>query len=216
MGTSSLFEDQELFADYWTLYYTDYEPESIWIVELDGSVVGYCFGCVDTARYMKNMAVRIMPALLLKVMWRWLCGKYQDKNTHRFLKWLVRRSWREAPPVPIQAYPAHYHLNVLPPAYKKLCLSSLSLVFLDYLEKHGIGALHVHALEREEGGIYKQLEERFTTRFGVPPNSYYAEKPSSLFREVLGIEEKMVNRVWGTSVAEHRNLLHWVRDRYHL
>ena len=71
MGTNSLFEDRELSADYWTLYYTDYEPESIWIAELDGSVVGYCFGCLDTARYMKNMAARIMPTLLLKTMWRW-------------------------------------------------------------------------------------------------------------------------------------------------
>ena len=38
-GSDAVFEDGEVFADYWTRYYTDYEPESCLIVEEDGEVV---------------------------------------------------------------------------------------------------------------------------------------------------------------------------------
>ena len=30
LGYAAVFEDGELFADYWTRYYTDFEPESAW------------------------------------------------------------------------------------------------------------------------------------------------------------------------------------------
>ena len=40
-----LFEDRELFADYLTRYYTDYEPESTLVCELDGEILGYLNGC---------------------------------------------------------------------------------------------------------------------------------------------------------------------------
>jgi len=36
-----VFQDRELFADYLTSYYTDMEPESCFVVEHRGKVVGY-------------------------------------------------------------------------------------------------------------------------------------------------------------------------------
>src|SRR5690554_5943019 len=40
-GSAAVFEDGELFADYWSSYYTDHEPESCLVLELDGAVIGY-------------------------------------------------------------------------------------------------------------------------------------------------------------------------------
>src|SRR5438874_2917124 len=39
-----VYEDRELFADFLTTYYTDHEPESCFLLELDGGIRGYLLG----------------------------------------------------------------------------------------------------------------------------------------------------------------------------
>src|SRR3954464_3696784 len=39
-----VFEDRELFADYLTGYYTDWEPESAWVLVVNGDIRGYLMG----------------------------------------------------------------------------------------------------------------------------------------------------------------------------
>ena len=40
---------KESWADLWTSFYTDREPESLYVATMDDSVVGYLTGCMDTA-----------------------------------------------------------------------------------------------------------------------------------------------------------------------
>ena len=44
------FRDREVFADLLTRYYTDWEPQSLWVAEAEGRVIGYLTGCLDTRR----------------------------------------------------------------------------------------------------------------------------------------------------------------------
>src|SRR6187200_2696144 len=39
-----VFQDRELFADFLTTYYTDHEPESSFVLEIDGQLKGYLLG----------------------------------------------------------------------------------------------------------------------------------------------------------------------------
>src|SRR5882757_5515315 len=39
-----VFEDRELFADYLTAYYTDWEPESAFVLLVNGEIRGYLLG----------------------------------------------------------------------------------------------------------------------------------------------------------------------------
>ncbi|MEO6971031.1 MAG: GNAT family acetyltransferase, partial [Chthoniobacterales bacterium] len=39
-----VYEDRELFADFLTTYYTDHEPESSFVLEMDGQLKGYLLG----------------------------------------------------------------------------------------------------------------------------------------------------------------------------
>src|SRR5947207_13383081 len=39
-----VYEDHELFADFLTTYYTDKEPESSFVLEVDGEIRGYLLG----------------------------------------------------------------------------------------------------------------------------------------------------------------------------
>src|ERR1700759_2701247 len=60
-----VFEDRELFADYLTSYYTDAEPESTFVCELEGEVKGYVMG----SRFPKKKEAyerRLLPRLALR------------------------------------------------------------------------------------------------------------------------------------------------------
>ena len=39
-----VFEDRELFADYLTAYYTDWEPQSSFVLLVEGEIRGYLLG----------------------------------------------------------------------------------------------------------------------------------------------------------------------------
>ena len=51
MGESaeSFWRHKESWADLWTSYYTDQEPESLHVATIDDAVVGYLAGCRNTA-----------------------------------------------------------------------------------------------------------------------------------------------------------------------
>ena len=44
------WRDVTSFAEIWTAYYTDHEPESAFVAESAGRVVGYLLGCVESTR----------------------------------------------------------------------------------------------------------------------------------------------------------------------
>ena len=122
LGAQSIFEhaeDRELFADYWSRYYTDFEPESVWVAEQAGTVVGYLFGCVDSSRFVRTMARRIVPKIVVRLLWRFVLGKYRQGRSRLFVKWLLLKSWREAPALPLKTYPAHFHCNILLEGYNQ-------------------------------------------------------------------------------------------------
>ena len=108
----SFFPDRELLADLVTRYYTDYEPQSAWVAERDSAVVGYLTGCLDTARFRRVMAWRIVPVLLGKALAR---GTPWHPQVRALLRanagdWF-RGGLRSG--VSLAEYPAHLHVDLL-------------------------------------------------------------------------------------------------------
>lgn len=107
-----VFADREAFADFFTRYYTDYEPECALVAEeiATGRVVGYLLGSVRY-RYQALMQVWLfLTRFTPRVLWRLLSGQY-DSQSRRFLAWVVFRAARETPPAPNCS--AHFHINLL-------------------------------------------------------------------------------------------------------
>ena len=105
------FHDRDVFADLLTVYYTEEEPSSVWVAEHDGRVVGYLTGCLDSRRYRRATAWRIVPRAVLNGLRR---GHLGSVKTWR-LAWAALRTWRYRwgrAPLPLADYPAHIHLNV--------------------------------------------------------------------------------------------------------
>ena len=67
MGESaqSFWSHKECWADLWTSYYTDGEPQSLFVATMDDTVVGYLAGCMDTA-VVTPSTDEIMQAVIRK------------------------------------------------------------------------------------------------------------------------------------------------------
>jgi ribosomal protein S18 acetylase RimI-like enzyme len=100
-----------VIADLLTNYYTQSEPQSAFVAENNGEVVGYITGCVDTKRFMRAMAWRIVPAVFLKALFR---GVLWHPQAVRFVRtnlglWL-EKDYRNQNT--LRDYPAHLHVNI--------------------------------------------------------------------------------------------------------
>ena len=110
-SAENIFGDREVLADLLTCYYTDYEPQSLWVAEHERRVIGYLTGCLDSRRYLRIMGWRLWPCILIKAIFR---GALWRPQTWRLFKATVMtlcqgKLRRE---IPFDKYPAHLHVNV--------------------------------------------------------------------------------------------------------
>lgn len=126
-----VFEDRELFADCLTSYYTDWEPESCFVLEQDGQVKGYLLGSRRPLRQQWH-SLWLNLSLLARALLRY---RRYNASTRQFIGWVLRNSWREVPAAPRRV--AHFHFNVLPEAQGVAGTLRLINTYFDYLRAHG-------------------------------------------------------------------------------
>ena len=130
MGTGSK-EDCELFADYLTRYYTDCEPESAFVLTVNGAVHGYLLG---SRRPFRQQIFNVFSNLRLlgRGAIRYRCYNAASK---KFIRWILTQAWREVPAAPRRT--AHFHFNVLPESRKLATTRALTEAYLGHLRAHG-------------------------------------------------------------------------------
>jgi len=126
-----VFEDRELFADYLSAYYTDWEPESAFVLLVNDEIRGYLLGSRFPFR-QQCYAFYQNISLFLRGIFR-----YRDYNpaSKKFVQWILRTAWREVPAAPRRT--AHFHINVLPDARQLSTARALTGSYLKYLHEHG-------------------------------------------------------------------------------
>jgi GNAT superfamily N-acetyltransferase len=148
--TSLFFEDEEIIPMLYADYYTDYEPDSCFVAESDGKVVGYILGCPGTRRYNKIMFTRVYPRVCLRIFWKILTLQYRKKQTYATLWWIISRGWSEGFSIPVDRYPGHIHFN-LESEYRGRGLGErLSIAAGRRMREKGI--IGSHCIIREEEG----------------------------------------------------------------
>lgn len=126
-----VFEDRELFADYLTAYYTDWEPESSFVLLVNGETRGYLLGSRFPFRQqLYNLCNNV--ALFLRGIVRY--PGYSDASK-KFVKWILTQAWREVPAAPRRT--AHFHINLLADARSVACTCAMVDSFLKYLHDAG-------------------------------------------------------------------------------
>ena len=142
----NIFSDRQVLGDLLTIYYTDYEPGSLWVAESDGKVVGYLSGCLDTRRYFRLMAFVILPLVLIKAIF---CGVFFRKSTWRLLKPALK-SWRRGDfkrQIPLDKYPAHLHIDIKKEFRGQKIGQRLVEGFIGQLQQERIPGIHLSTHE---------------------------------------------------------------------
>jgi hypothetical protein len=154
MGTpiDPVFCDRDVFCDYLTRYYTDWEPESALVAEDEGTgeVVGYLLGC---RRYRRNAWISaLLLALVIAPKGLWRIGTFQyNRASLRFLWWILSRAGRETPAAPPRM--AHFHINLLPPYRNGQATRLLIFPYVKALAARG-----------DVRGVFGQMQVRDDTR----------------------------------------------------
>src|SRR3954451_14923331 len=102
-----VFEDREIFADYLTAYYTDWEPESAFVLLVNGEIRGYLLGSRFPLRQQLYNAYNNVALFFRGIL------RYPRYNaaSKKFVKWIFTQPWKEVPQSPRRT--AHFHINLL-------------------------------------------------------------------------------------------------------
>ena len=126
-----MFQDRELFADFLTTYYTDHEPESSFVLEVDGEIRRLPARLAQTVA-ASGLFLRSHHVFVLSRLWRY--RRYNDRS-RQFILWVIGHGWREVPAAP-RSVP-HFHINLLPDARKVSTTRALMSAYLNYLYRFG-------------------------------------------------------------------------------
>jgi ribosomal protein S18 acetylase RimI-like enzyme len=149
-----LWRDAPSFADMFSGYYTDEEPESAFVVEVDGVVSGYLLGAVDArrawdpgrvaARHVLRRAIALRPGTA-GVIWRTVADGAADVAAKR----LDPAALTFHDP----AYPAHLHIDLLPEARGVGAGRRLVELWLDRLRALGVPGCHLETFAENTGAL---------------------------------------------------------------
>ena len=157
------------WAEYWTRYFTDCEPEHTWVVvrregdadsnpgrdgaaapdggaAADGRVVGYLTGTTDVARFDRYVTRRL-PALGFGLLWRRV--RAGQRVCRPALRGLIRAALRGDMHLSAtirRRYPATWHFNLRPEARGRGLGKALLTTFLARLGALGVPGIHVQNL----------------------------------------------------------------------
>jgi ribosomal protein S18 acetylase RimI-like enzyme len=158
----------EYLADEVSHYYINFEPESLFVAEVDDRVVGALLGAVDTFRFGQYYHHRVQPYLVKRL----LAGAYGWPG---WLLPIIRTNlagrYVIAPKVDRRQYPAHLHIGVLA-CWRRIGIgTALMAHYTDYLCQREVAGFHLYASSFHplSIGFYRKLRletlGEFTWRF---------------------------------------------------
>lgn len=140
--SSIFFDDDEIFADALTQYFTDYEPESCFVAEKNDDVIGYIIGAKDTKAMGKVFNAKILFGLLVKAIMRGTL--FRIKNVRFFfhiISSLIKGEFNE--PDFSKDYPAVLHINIKDGFRASGVGSMLISTYMKYLTEEKVAGVHL-------------------------------------------------------------------------
>jgi ribosomal protein S18 acetylase RimI-like enzyme len=156
-----VYRDRESFADLITSYYTDAEPESCLVVDLDGKVVGYLLGCLDSTKawHAENIALRhvVTRGVAFRpgtagFYWRSLLDTVSD----------AARGAAKRPVPDLRSYPGHTHFSVLHEARSLPVVPGLFRSFFKLARERGCHGVHGEVFVENERAMAMHRALGFT------------------------------------------------------
>ena len=156
-----IYVDRDAFADFFTRYYTDVEPESALVAEDEGRIVGYLLGCLKYDRVGRKTLWLIATRTVPKIIGRIIAFRY-NKASFKFLSWFLFKAAGQTPKSVPEA--AHFHINMYSEYRTGFVGRRLIFPFVNGVAKKGIngvyGQMQVYEDRRSE-----KLFERYGFKF---------------------------------------------------
>jgi len=168
-----VFNDEEIFADLFTKYYTDVEPESAFVMENQGKIVGYVLGCRDRRKLRKYFLVKILPQIVPKIIWRYFT-RYNPQER----KW-VRRVAFDGIKGGFCSSPgsAHLHIDLLK-EYRGLGVGkTLINKFFQHMRDKGVDKIY--------GGVWSFNDRKTKDLYRKLGFQICACRQSNIFKDIL-------------------------------
>ncbi len=138
------YSDCVTYADFITRYYTDFEPESLWVAQADNDVVGYLTGCLDTSKFERIMTRKILPAAISGALSRGAILRMESYQLFTVL--IVSGILRVGCKIDLKTYPAHFHINIIE-NYRGIKIGQQLIErFRQQCIDAGVRGIHVEAL----------------------------------------------------------------------
>jgi len=158
----AFFIGRDVFADLWSKYWTDYEPESAFVAESGGKVAGYLLGCLDTRRQLEAWRKEILPRVGRRLIGR---SWWKHRVNRRWAAAMIKCSLRREFDLPMQSiireYPAHLHTNIADPALRGAGAGKAMMhAYFDYLCDNGVPGVHLGTTSHNRRAV------RFYRRMG--------------------------------------------------
>src|SRR6266700_4785743 len=110
---------------------SDREPESCFLLEIDGEIRGYLLG---SRKPLRNQLYALYQNVWL--FFRALTRYFRyNARSRRFIRWTLVHGWREVPAAPRRV--PHFHINLLPDARRVSTTRALMSAYLSYLYRSG-------------------------------------------------------------------------------
>ena len=180
-------EDRRTFLDSFYAYYTDYEPEHVWVACADHQVVGFLTGCTDTKHRDKITRQKLIPG----VVWNVLHRSYKlGPKTWRYTREIIAAGLRgEFPPTDEKRFPTHLHIN-LAASFRGLGLGRrLMQTYLVQLKELGVTGVHLHTTSLNEAACHLYEASGFRL---------WAARPTRMWRYL--IDRPVENRCYARKI----------------
>jgi ribosomal protein S18 acetylase RimI-like enzyme len=185
----AILDDRQVFCDAFTVYYTDFESDCLWVACVGDQVVGYLTGCINTISQRR----RIIERTILPLMWRIIQGKYRlGGKTFNYAKYMALGALRkEYPHVDLKEYPAHLHINVNADSRGRGLGRILMTAYLDQIREMGVPGVFLDTTDLNEAAcrLYEAIGFELLDR-----------RPTRVWVDV--IDGPVENRVYGLRLVE--------------
>lgn len=149
--------NKDIIADILTFYYTEFEPQSCFVAEKNGVVVGYLLGSRNVSKMRKDIKTRILPILAKKVFKNGLLFRPSNLNLIKNVFYSYCRGEFKTPDFS-QKFPATLHVNISPRHRGKMIGSLLVYHFIQILKKEQAKGIHFGVLSEKAKGFFRKLE----------------------------------------------------------
>ncbi|KRA95013.1 acetyltransferase [Devosia sp. Root685] len=134
---SGLYSDPDYPGLVWSVPYLEFSPEQAFVLDDGGDILGYVVGTPNTEAFERQLDAEWWPMLAEKYAGREAVATLDNNVLDRI------RQPKHSNAALSQRYPAHLHINLLPPAQSGGWGRKMIETELDALRKAGAKAMHL-------------------------------------------------------------------------